>query len=797
MNKMLAVLGFCTLLSFSSSTKAQVLDSMMDVYANRYPQEKIHIQFDKGAYNKGETIWYKAYLMTGIDLSFISKNFYVDWYDASGTLLMHSVAPLFQATASGSFEVPANYSGKTLQLRAYTRWMLNFDTVFLYQRSIPVIQPQVKANIILPKTQVYLFPEGGNLVEGLNSRVAFKATDQFGDPAYIKGAIKNNHQALVDSFLTEHDGMGSFSVEPKAGETYQINWLDENGQTGTTALPAALPNGATLSVQPASDKAIVFVERTAKDDPLYKTMYLMAQMNQQLVYKSRINFSAKTSVVADLPTTELPTGILQITLFNANWQPVAERIVFVNNENYIFNPRISTPLVNLDKRGKNTIEFFVSDTAFANMSIAVTDADVPVDDKHSIYSDFLLSDDIKGKVHNPAYYFSSDADSVTHHLDLVMMTNGWRRYNWSDLAAQKVPNIKFPPETNYLKIEGKVYGSNYTGGESSFLNVIVQGKDSSKQFLLLPVHKDGSFEQDGVFFYDTVKLFYMLNGKRSGNSGAVVSFSNGLFNLQPRYVNINSSLTNWTDSMALRRMQYFLDEQERLRKLMASATLKEVTVRAKVKSVLQVLDEKYATGLFSGGDSYGFDVMDDPRANGALDVFTYLQGQVAGLQINYGGGTPTLTWRGSTPDLYLDESPAQPDMIQSLPITDIAYIKVFRPPFFGSMGGGSGGAIAIYTKRGNDSKRNNNANTPGLDNTILGGYTKFKQFFSPDYDKSNDAFGDDVRSTLYWNPYVLTNKKSPQLKLDFYNNDISKKLKIIIEGFNADGKLTHIEKVLQ
>ena len=85
MNKMLAVLGFCTLLSFSSSTKAQVLDSMMDVYANRYPQEKIHIQFDKGAYNKGETIWYKAYLMTGIDLSFISKNFYVDWYDASGT----------------------------------------------------------------------------------------------------------------------------------------------------------------------------------------------------------------------------------------------------------------------------------------------------------------------------------------------------------------------------------------------------------------------------------------------------------------------------------------------------------------------------------------------------------------------------------------------------------------------------------------------------------------------------------------------------------------------------------------
>jgi hypothetical protein len=315
--------------------------------------------------------------------------------------------------------------------------------------------------------------------------------------------------------------------------------------------------------------------------------------------------------------------------------------------------------------------------------------------------------------------------------------------------------------------------------------------------LVLPIHRDGTFQQDGVFFYDTVKLYYMLNGKRSSNSGAVVSFTNGLYNLQPRHVSINSTLTNWSDSMALRRMQYIMDEPKRLRKLMASATLKEVTVRAKVKSALQVLDEKYATGLFSGGDSYGFDLMDDPRANSALDIFTSLQGQVAGLQINMSGGTPSLTWRGSTPDLYVDESPAQPDMIQSLPITDVAYIKVFRPPFFGSVGGGSGGAIAIYTKRGNDGKKNYNANTPGLDNTILGGYTRFKQFFNPDYEKSTDAFGDDVRSTLYWNQFVLTNKKSPQVKLNFFINDISKELKVIIEGFNADGKLTHIEKVLE
>ena len=147
-------------------------------------------------------------------------------------------------------------------------------------------------------------------------------------------------------------------------------------------------------------------------------------------------------------------------------------------------------------------------------------------------------------------------------------------------------------------------------------------------------------------------------------------------------------------------------------------------------------------------------------------------------------------------DLYINEMQSQIDMVQNIAVTDIAFVKVFRPPFFGSVGGGSGGAIAIYTKRGSDSRKAD-PNAKGLENTILGGYSRFKEFFNPSYDKPNENTSEpDLRTTLYWNPYVLTNKKSPRIRITFFNNDISKKFQLVLEGVNGDGKMTRVVKMI-
>ena len=202
------------------------------------------------------------------------------------------------------------------------------------------------------------------------------------------------------------------------------------------------------------------------------------------------------------------------------------------------------------------------------------------------------------------------------------------------------------------------------------------------------------------------------------------------------------------------------------------------------RSRAQEIDENYTSGLFRGSDANSFDLVNDPFAAGSLNIFQYLQGKVAGLQISgaTGGGNPSLSWRGGTPTLFLNEMQVDPGTLQNTPVADIAYVKVFRPPFFGAPGGGAGGAIAVYTRKGNE-QNNNQQSTPGLEKGTLVGYAAPKEFYSPDYSKESPLFEvTDVRATLYWASYILTDAGNRRMTITFYNNDVSTRLRVVLEG---------------
>ncbi|MFN9854425.1 MAG: hypothetical protein ACK55T_01395 [Bacteroidota bacterium] len=783
-----------------SAANSQALDSMMMEYEINAPIEKVHLHFDKNIYNKDETIFYKAYLRTGNDMSRFSKNLYVEWYDTTGRIIKQSVAPVFQSSAKGAFEIPASYTGNFIHVKAYTTWMLNHDTDFVFKKDIlinaPVnLSPKLTAPIEL-KTTVQAFPEGGTAVAGLPIRFAFRATNPYGDPVKIRGALVDSKMKKVDTLITKHDGMGMFSFTPVANENYQLNWIDENGKKGSTPIEKPKIEGVNIQVQGGNEQATVKIQRTENIPANWKKLNLWIHQHQSLYYKVSINVTEKRSVIAQIPIDELPTGILQFTLFSEDFLPVAERILFVNNREHEFNVRVTFPLVNLEKRGKNVVEFFVPDTAAANLSVAITDYSLNTPETQTIFSDLLLSSDIKGKIHNPGYYLMSDSDSVTANLDLVLLTHGWRRFNWDKLKAGVPPAISYPVEQSFIKLQGKVFGlkPNMSAAPPQ-LNLIMTGKDSSKQFYFAPVNRDGSFEVADMFFYDTAKVYYNFNSGNKLTEVTQVRLDNGLLRYQPGRKTFldKNPITPYADSILRVRMTAIFNEQERLRKMMQAATLQEVVVKAKTKTNLQILEEKFATGLFSGGDGYAFDIGEDAKIMGAIDVLTFLQGRVAGLMISGSGANATLNWRGSVPDLYLNEIRAQIDMIQTINIQDIAFVKVFRPPFFGSGGGGAGGAIAIYTKRGQDTRKAD-PNAKGMEYAILGGYSRFKEFAQPPYDKPETVFDPDNRTTILWNPYILTNKKSPRIKLTYYNNDFSKKLLLVLEGMNSEGKLVRVVK---
>src|SRR5215213_7990888 len=139
---------------FCSFVHAQNLDATLSIYSQKYQQEKAYLHYDKAVYYPGETIWFKAYLLENIFPVSGSKTFYVDWIADNGDVLYHSVSPIIDGLTNGQFEVPGKYSGNYIHVRAYTKWMLNFDTAFLYSKDLRIInsnpnnEKNVKPSII-------------------------------------------------------------------------------------------------------------------------------------------------------------------------------------------------------------------------------------------------------------------------------------------------------------------------------------------------------------------------------------------------------------------------------------------------------------------------------------------------------------------------------------------------------------------------------------------------------------------------------------------------------------------------
>src|ERR1700742_661335 len=139
---------FLCIFSFPLFLHAQKLDSMLNIYANSYPQEKIHVQLDKKIYHAGETVWFKAYIFSGADPSLLSRNFYAELSDPSGAIVQRKVYPVSESSTAGSFDLPKTLKDRHLHFRAYTTWMTNFDTAFFFEKDIRIFGKEDSSGIV-------------------------------------------------------------------------------------------------------------------------------------------------------------------------------------------------------------------------------------------------------------------------------------------------------------------------------------------------------------------------------------------------------------------------------------------------------------------------------------------------------------------------------------------------------------------------------------------------------------------------------------------------------------------------
>ena len=242
---------------------AQRLDSVMNVLGTKYPQEKIYIQYDRPYYNPGETIWFKTYLISDNLPSTISKTVYAELINEKGTILQKKIMPVIESGAASFFDLPDSLAASVVFVRAYTSWMLNFDSTLLYIKPITIISNTAK-KITAPAALYTLtfFPEGGDLVNGIESLIAFKATDQSGNPVTVSGNITDSKGNKLTSFASVHNGMGTFSFNPSIDETYKATWKDKKGTVHETVLPAVKKQGVSLSVINVHNQITYTLKRT-------------------------------------------------------------------------------------------------------------------------------------------------------------------------------------------------------------------------------------------------------------------------------------------------------------------------------------------------------------------------------------------------------------------------------------------------------------------------------------------------------------------------------------------------------
>ena len=355
--KLLCFLLFC--LAFAGKGTAQSIDSALFKWVDQLPIEKIYVQFDNRHYSPGQTIWFKSYLLLNQLPSTQSKNFYIDWYNSSGKLVGNTVVPIFKGSASGSFVVPKKMEGESINAIAYTQWMKNFDSAFYFKRQFTISNEHTKtAKKEFPETTVQFLPESGNTIIGVNCNMAFKAVNQSGLPENIKGVVKNKTGAIVSTFKSIHNGMGTFKYKPEVGEMYTAEWTDILGNLHETGLPVADKMGVSVIMEAGSLDRYFEISRSIDVPEAWKKLTVLAQSNGEILFKAIVNLSTKTSIKIKLPVFQFPSGITQLTIFDIDNKPLCERQFFVNNLEYSLKANVNADTLNVEKRGKNHFLMF-------------------------------------------------------------------------------------------------------------------------------------------------------------------------------------------------------------------------------------------------------------------------------------------------------------------------------------------------------------------------------------------------------------------------------------------------------
>ncbi|NOT51345.1 MAG: hypothetical protein HOP10_08730 [Chitinophagaceae bacterium] len=779
---------------------AQKAETALSAFSSAYPSEKLYLHYDKEYYVAGETIWFKAYFYNNGKPSGISNNLYLQFIDSKGKIISDTRYPIMGAVAKGSVNIPDSTAQGNYFIRAFTPAMLNFDESLIYKKSIFVFKPSSsKATIeTAQNVLVQFFPESGYLVDGIEMVTGFKATDQWGAPVEVKGIIKSDDGETITSFSSYHDGIGRVIFTPRAGKKYTAEVQTAAGPR-SYPLPEVKLSGINLDVQDEKGAKKILLSRSEKDKVKLDNLLLVAEINNQVVFENEIAFESFSSVTGKIGTEDLPSGILHFTVFSKEGLPLAERLSFIDNGEYKTTANMNAIKFSAEKKALNEFEVSFPEIMQRSLSVSVTAASpFSFNDNDHIYSRFLLTGDLKGYVYNPAWYFEDQNDSTRMALDNLMITQGWSRFSWEKVLERKFPEKKYTDQL-FISVSGTVKDEKskevLSGGK---LNFFVEAEDSSSTPYEAMVDANGQFKIDSLIFSGKSKFFYAYTDARDKQRPALVSIDtekeNPLSSLQQNVAG-NSILRNISTSQNKGEIDTrYGYAQTRFNEM---KELERVTVQsASKKKPVDIVNEKYSSGVWRSGAKETLDNINEPANDKSLNVVDYIKNSIQQIELQNGQfvnrkNMSMMSGRKWIVGVFIDQVPSSIAQLRIMRVQDVALIKFYEAGFVGVGSEFPGGAIAVYTKT------NEVAKPDKLNYFEYRGYAVTKEFYKPDYNSPNSKFmATDNRTTLYWDADTFTDNDTKSVKFSFFNNDFSRKFKVVVEGFDANGKLVHFEKII-
>ncbi|UCS91617.1 hypothetical protein KZP23_12725 [Echinicola marina] len=666
------------------------------------------------------------------------------------------------------------------------------------------------------------FPEGGDMIHGQISKIGFKAVDQKGKGITVKGNIVNNEGEIITDFEGNHLGMGTLFLLPDSTKQYfaSISSLKDTSLSFQYPLPQAKPQGQSFSIIRGENK-IRLVSVNSK--PINDSVFIQIKCRgiEYYMMKGRLR---KGEMMVPLSKSNLPEGVLSFTLLDKNRQPVAERLYFNERPENRLKVQAKTDTSTYLQRKKTAIDIRVLDPEDkpekVNLSVLVINSDLigeSQQNRQNILSQLLLNADLKGEIENPGYYFDTHNDQRHQDMEALMLTQGWRRYNYT----QELDSIIYQPETS-LHVSGTVGGvlSPKKKKEGAALTLMTFGDK--------PYFQAQNTDSLGRFHFPIPDAFgHKLNiliqsaNKSGKNKNYTITLDKSPF--PPFDFDHRKSIEDLDSTQfALITQQQEKNKVDRAFRLSNDAfELEEVIV----EDYLMTSEREKVTKRFGKPDKVigGEEIQEKEEkwSYGLYSVllFNYPEIRIERMEATYGedslGGPEGSYLKATIPGgeetlVVIDGIPVinyNYDLIPNIPPSEVKSVELIRfanrfselymevypqaNPLEIPM---TGNVIAIYTLAGKGIF--SVQQPPGILKAAIPLYSPSKEFYTPKYQhiSSEDWVKPDLRTLVHWQPQVITDENG-KATVSFYNGDITGNIMIVIEAISENGNIGYQELV--